>query len=60
MCVQRRVDCVRVLVRCSVGGVPVHMAVTGLYDVDYRVVVACRNGSVYTIKVRDASAVLWE
>eukprot|EP00935_MAST-01C_sp_MAST-1C-sp1_P000776 g776.t1 len=46
----------QILSRCSVGGVPVHMAVTGLYDVDYRVVVACRNGSVYTIKNGEVAA----
>ena len=26
------------------------MAVTGKYDVDYRIVIACRDGRVYTIK----------
>ena len=26
------------------------MSVTGLYDVEYRIVVACRDGNVYTIK----------
>ena len=24
---------------------------TGLYDVNYRIVIACRNGRIYTIKV---------
>ena len=27
-----------------------HLAVTGLYDVDYRIVVACRNGTICTLK----------
>jgi hypothetical protein len=27
------------------------MAVQGMLDVEYRIVVACRNGNVYTIKV---------
>lgn len=39
-----------ILTRCSLQGVPVFIAVSGLYDVDYRIVVACRNGNVYTIK----------
>ena len=30
--------------------VPVFLSVSGLYDVEYRVVVACRNGAVYTLK----------
>ena len=30
--------------------VPVFLSVSGLYDVEYRVVVACRNGTVYTLK----------
>ena len=29
---------------------PAHLAVTGLYDVDYRIVVACRNGTICTLK----------
>ena len=40
-----------ILTSCKLSGVPVYMAVTGLYDVDYRIVVACRDGNVYTIKV---------
>ncbi len=27
-----------------------HLAVTGLYDVDYRIVAACRNGTICTLK----------
>ncbi len=30
--------------------VPVFLSVSGLYDVEYRVVVACRNGGIYTLK----------
>ena len=33
--------------------VPVEMVVNGLYDVEYRVIVSCRNGSVYTVKVSE-------
>ncbi|KDO23995.1 hypothetical protein SPRG_10692 [Saprolegnia parasitica CBS 223.65] len=29
---------------------PVEIAVNGLYDVEYRLIVSCRNGSVYTVK----------
>ena len=29
---------------------PVFICTTGLYDVDYRIVIACRNGSISTIK----------
>lgn len=39
-----------VLVRIQLPSPPVHMAVTGMYDVDYRIVVACRDGALYTIK----------
>jgi len=39
-----------ILTSCKLKGVPVYIAVTGLYDVDYRIVVACRDGNVYTIK----------
>ena len=30
--------------------VPVFLSVSGLYDVEYRIVVACRNGAIYTLK----------
>ena len=29
---------------------PSHLAITGLYDVDYRIVAACRNGTLCNIK----------
>ena len=29
---------------------PSHLSVTGLYDVDYRIVVSCRNGTLCTLK----------
>ena len=31
-------------------GVPVFLNVSGLYDVEYRIVAACRDGAVYTFK----------
>ncbi|KAG0729916.1 Bardet-Biedl syndrome 1 [Chionoecetes opilio] len=34
----------------SLPSVPVILSVTGLYDVEYRIIVACRNGQVYTLK----------
>ncbi len=34
----------------SVPSVPTALSVTGLYDVDYRVVVVCRNGVVCVLK----------
>ena len=36
---------------CSVelGGVPVFMAVTGEFDTEWRIVVACRDAKLYTI-----------
>lgn len=41
---------VSVVSRFALPSTPVYLAVTGLYDVEYRIVCACRNGSVYTIK----------
>lgn len=34
----------------SLPSVPVFLSVSGLYDVEYRVIVACRNGQIYTLK----------
>jgi Bardet-Biedl syndrome 1 protein len=39
-----------ILVSATLVSVPVFLGVTGLYSVDYRVVCACRDGNVYTIK----------
>ncbi|BFZ06952.1 hypothetical protein BsWGS_09991 [Bradybaena similaris] len=39
-----------VLATMELPSVPVFISVTGLFDVDYRIVVACRNGRVYTLK----------
>lgn len=33
------------------GAVPAFLAVGGLFDADWRLAVACRNGNIYTIKV---------
>ena len=40
-----------ILAKVTLPGVPVNLGVTGLHDVDYRIVVACRDGNIYTIKV---------
>eukprot|EP00899_Mesostigma_viride_P012791 jgi/Mesvir1/21512/Mv03955-RA.1 len=34
----------------KVPGVPAFLAISGLADVEYRIVFACRNGGIYTIK----------
>mmetsp|Transcript_1658 Transcript_1658/g.4843 ORF Transcript_1658/g.4843 Transcript_1658/m.4843 type:complete len:552 (+) Transcript_1658:21-1676(+) len=39
-----------ILTKFKLPATPVYLAVTGLFDVEYRIVCACRNGSVYTIK----------
>ncbi|XP_046372718.1 Bardet-Biedl syndrome 1 protein homolog isoform X2 [Haliotis rufescens] len=39
-----------VLTTMELPSVPVFLSVNGLYDVEYRIVVACRNGCVYTLK----------
>lgn len=39
-----------VLTTMELPSVPVFLSVTGLYDVEYRIVVACRNGCIYTLK----------
>nr|CAB3225139.1 Bardet-Biedl syndrome 1 protein-like [Phallusia mammillata] len=46
------VDCeaYTVLHKFTVHGVPVIINVSGLFDVDFRMFVACRNGCVYTLK----------
>ena len=44
-------DPVATKMMCSVdlGGVPVHMAVSGEFDTEWRIVVACRDGKLYTV-----------
>merc|ERR1719409_2471922 len=36
--------------KVEVDAVPTFISVLGLYDVEYRITVACRNGNIYTIK----------
>jgi Bardet-Biedl syndrome 1 protein len=39
-----------VLFQMDLPSVPVFMSVSGLFDVEYRIVVACRNGGIYNFK----------
>lgn len=39
-----------ILTRCTLPAVPAFIAVTGTFDVEYRIVCACRDSKVYTIK----------
>lgn len=40
----------KVVCQAMLPSVPTIMAITGLYDVEWRIVVACRDGKIYTIK----------
>ncbi|XP_071794355.1 BBSome complex member BBS1-like [Asterias amurensis] len=39
-----------ILAKMSIQSVPVFMSVSGLYDVEYRIIVSCRNGNIYSLK----------
>ncbi|XP_077996781.1 BBSome complex member BBS1-like [Glandiceps talaboti] len=39
-----------VLAKMSLPSVPVFMSVSGLYDVEFRIVVSCRDGHIYALK----------
>eukprot|EP00741_Cyanophora_paradoxa_P005276 tig00000865_g5115.t1 len=39
-----------IVAKVKLPAVPVFLAVTGLFDVEYRIVAACRDGNLYTIK----------
>eukprot|EP00357_Protocruzia_adherens_P031936 CAMPEP_0114996454 /NCGR_PEP_ID=MMETSP0216-20121206/14318_1 /TAXON_ID=223996 /ORGANISM="Protocruzia adherens, Strain Boccale" /LENGTH=587 /DNA_ID=CAMNT_0002360657 /DNA_START=155 /DNA_END=1918 /DNA_ORIENTATION=+ len=41
-------------------GIPVFMATSGLYSVSYRIVVACRDGKIYTIRNGEVLATVIE
>ena len=41
----------------SLPAVPVFLSVTGLFDVEFRIVVSCRNGGVYTLKRYAANSI---
>ena len=40
----------KILTRATLRSVPVSIAVIGMYEVEYRVIVSCRDGSIYQIK----------
>mmetsp|Transcript_36912 Transcript_36912/g.115586 ORF Transcript_36912/g.115586 Transcript_36912/m.115586 type:complete len:596 (-) Transcript_36912:28-1815(-) len=42
-----------IVVRVTLPAVPAYMAVTGTFEVEWRVCVACRDGKIYTIKSGD-------
>ncbi|XP_074644382.1 BBSome complex member BBS1-like [Tubulanus polymorphus] len=39
-----------VLATMSLPSIPVFLSVSGIYDVEFRLIVACRNGGIYTFK----------
>ncbi|XP_041469808.1 Bardet-Biedl syndrome 1 protein-like [Lytechinus variegatus] len=39
-----------ILTKMAVPSVPVFLSVSGLYDVEFRIIMSCRNGNVYTLK----------
>jgi len=39
-----------VIVKCEVASVPSFLACSGVFEIEYRIVVACRDGKIYTIK----------
>ena len=39
-----------ILKRWQLPAAPVHMSVTGVKDIEFRIICACRDGNVYTIK----------
>lgn len=49
-----------ILKETTLNSVPVFLVTHGAYDLDYRVVIACRNGSIYTIKDGVVSGVVIE
>lgn len=51
-------DAFTVLTSMTVPAVPVMMDITGLFDVDYRILVACRDGCIYSLKRGQKSAKL--
>ncbi|XP_003740934.1 Bardet-Biedl syndrome 1 protein [Galendromus occidentalis] len=51
-------DAFTVLTSMVVPSIPVMMDITGLFDVDYRILVACRDGCIYSLKRGQKSAKL--
>mmetsp|Transcript_16762 Transcript_16762/g.42090 ORF Transcript_16762/g.42090 Transcript_16762/m.42090 type:complete len:590 (-) Transcript_16762:163-1932(-) len=49
-----------VLKMVTLPSAPVYLGVSGLFDVEYRVVAACRDGNVYTVKNGDVTGTVIE
>ncbi|XP_067130781.1 Bardet-Biedl syndrome 1 protein [Centruroides vittatus] len=43
-------DAFTILAAMTVPSIPVFLNVSGLFDVEYRIIIACRNGCLYTLK----------
>ncbi len=46
--------------KVTLRNVPVFIVASGLSDVEYRIVVACRNGAIYTVKNGELSGIAIE
>uniref|UniRef100_A0A7S1IQI7 Bardet-Biedl syndrome 1 N-terminal domain-containing protein n=1 Tax=Eutreptiella gymnastica TaxID=73025 RepID=A0A7S1IQI7_9EUGL len=49
-----------IMKKVSLPSIPAFIVATGLYDVDYRIVVACRNGNIYTVRDGELTGVVIE
>lgn len=49
-----------ILLQERLPSVPTHIAVEGLYDIDSRILIACRNAKIYAIKNRKLSSTIIE
>lgn len=47
-----------VKVQITLPSVPVFLCTSGLFDVEYRLTIACRNGSIYTIRNGEISGIV--
>jgi Bardet-Biedl syndrome 1 protein len=49
-----------IMKKVQLPSIPAFIVATGLYDVDYRIVVACRNGNVYTVRDGELTGIVIE
>jgi len=49
-----------IMKKVQLPSIPVFVVATGLYDVDYRIVVACRNGHIYTVRDGNLTGIIIE
>ncbi len=52
----------KIMRKFELKSVPVKIAVMGIYDIDYRMAIACRDGKIYIIKshnVREAANIAY-